>query len=138
MDGVDFVNGADSATVNKLNAGLLASFCKPTPGTPHPNADRLHNAKPKDDINSPWPLELPQPGKEQNDEQKRQLEESEKNFALVVVEPYEWPRFVRCGSSGRAAAIPSSKEASCRPPSRAMWLLATERSPPKTTYSGTT
>ena len=74
---------------NKLNAGLLASFCRPTPGSAHPNADRLHTAKPKDDVNSPWPLELPQPGKEENDEQKRQLEESERNFALVVVEPYK-------------------------------------------------
>ncbi|CDS01657.1 hypothetical protein [Sporisorium scitamineum] len=75
--------------LNKLNAGLLASFCRPTPGTPHPNADRLGEAKPKDDVNSPWPLELPQPGKEETEEQKRQLEESEKNFALVVVEPYK-------------------------------------------------
>ncbi|SJX63148.1 related to tRNA dihydrouridine synthase [Sporisorium reilianum f. sp. reilianum] len=74
---------------NKLNAGLLASFCKPTPGTAHPNADRLGAAQPKDDISSPWPLELPQPGKEETDEQKRQLQECEKNFALVVVEPYK-------------------------------------------------
>ncbi|PWY99445.1 FMN-linked oxidoreductase [Testicularia cyperi] len=82
-------DGERTRIFNKLNAGLLASFCRPTPGTPHPNADRLHQAKPKDDINSPWPLELPQPGKEENEEQKRQLEESEKNFALVVVEPYK-------------------------------------------------
>lgn len=74
---------------NKLNAGLLASFCRPTPGTPHPNAQQLGQAKAKDDTSSPWPLELPQPGKEENEEQKRQLEESEKNFALVVVEPYK-------------------------------------------------
>ncbi|SPO24440.1 related to tRNA dihydrouridine synthase [Ustilago trichophora] len=82
-------DGERKRIFNKLNAGLLASFCRPTPGSPHPNADRLHSAKPKDDTSSPWPLELPQPGKEENEEQKRQLEESEKNFALVVVEPYK-------------------------------------------------
>lgn len=74
---------------NKLNAGLLASFCRPTPGSPHPNAHRLDAAKPKDDTSSPWPLQLPQPGKEENEEQKEQLKQSEKNFALVVVEPYK-------------------------------------------------
>ncbi|GAC76097.1 tRNA-dihydrouridine synthase [Moesziomyces antarcticus T-34] len=74
---------------DKLNAGLLASFCRPTPGSAHPNADSLHQAKPKDDTSSPWPLELPSPGKEENEEQKKMLEESEKNFALVVVEPYK-------------------------------------------------
>lgn len=82
-------DGERTRIFNKLNAGLLASFCRPTPGTAHPNADRLSSAKPKDDTSSPWPLELPQPGKEENDEQKKQLEESEKNFALVVVEPYK-------------------------------------------------
>ncbi|SPO45463.1 related to tRNA dihydrouridine synthase [Moesziomyces antarcticus] len=74
---------------DKLNPGLLASFCRPTPGSAHPNADRLQQAKPKDDTSSPWPLELPSPGKEENEEQKRMLEQSEKNFALVVVEPYK-------------------------------------------------
>lgn len=82
-------DGERTRIFNKLNAGLLASFCRPTPGTPHPNADRLDSAEPKDDTSSPWPLELPQPGKEENDKQKEQLKESEKNFALVVVEPYK-------------------------------------------------
>lgn len=82
-------DGERKRIFEKLNAGLLASFCRLTPGTAHPNADRLEQAKPKDDTSSPWPLELPQPGKEENDQQKKQLEESEKNFALVVVEPYK-------------------------------------------------
>ncbi|EST05209.1 Pyridoxamine 5'-phosphate oxidase, Alr4036 family, FMN-binding domain protein [Kalmanozyma brasiliensis GHG001] len=82
-------DGERTRIFNKLNAGLLASFCRPTPGTPHPNAAKLDSAKPKDDTSSPWPLELPQPGKEENDKQKEQLKESEKNFALVVVEPYK-------------------------------------------------
>ncbi|SNX83781.1 related to tRNA dihydrouridine synthase [Melanopsichium pennsylvanicum] len=82
-------DGERTRIFNKLNAGLLASFCRPTPGTTHPNAERLNSAKPKDDTSSPWPLELPQPGKEDNEQQKKQLEESEKNFALVVVEPYK-------------------------------------------------
>ncbi|KAJ1026823.1 hypothetical protein NDA16_002120 [Ustilago loliicola] len=91
MDGGDKFDwdGERKRIFEKLNAGLLASFCRPTPGTAHPNADRLNSAKPKDDTSSPWPLELPQPGKEENEEQKKQLEESEKNFALVVVEPYK-------------------------------------------------
>jgi tRNA-dihydrouridine synthase 2 len=72
---------------NKLSPGLLASFCRPTPGTHHPNADRLSQAQAKDDISSPWPLELPLPGQEASEEQKRQLEESQNNFALVVIEP---------------------------------------------------
>lgn len=82
-------DGERTRIFNKLNPGLLASFCRPIPGTPHPNAQQLDLAKPKDDTSSPWPLELPQPGKEENDEQKKQLEQSEKNFALVVVEPYK-------------------------------------------------
>ncbi|GAC97492.1 potential tRNA dihydrouridine synthase [Pseudozyma hubeiensis SY62] len=82
-------DGERTRIFNKLNPGLLASFCRPTPGTPHPNSQQLDSAKPKDDTSSPWPLELPQPGKEENDEQKKQLEQSEKNFALVVVEPYK-------------------------------------------------
>lgn len=82
-------DGERTRIFNKLSPGLLASFCRPIPGSPHPNANQLSSAKPKDDTNSPWPLELPQPGKEENDEQKRQLEESEKNFALVVIEPYK-------------------------------------------------
>ncbi|KAJ9479408.1 tRNA-dihydrouridine(20) synthase [NAD(P)+] [Pseudozyma hubeiensis] len=82
-------DGERTRIFNKLNPGLLASFCRPTPGTPHPNAQQLDSAKPKDDTSSPWPLELPQPGKEENDEQKKQLEQSEKNFGLVVVEPYK-------------------------------------------------
>ncbi|KAI3482271.1 hypothetical protein L1887_55104 [Cichorium endivia] len=80
---------SDRSSPLSLNAGLLASFCRPTPGSAHPNADSLHQAKPKDDTSSPWPLELPSPGKEENEEQKKMLEESEKNFALVVVEPYK-------------------------------------------------
>lgn len=62
---------------NKLNPGLLASFARPTPSSDHPNASKLADAKPKDDLSSPWPLELPQPGKEENEEQKKLLAESE-------------------------------------------------------------
>lgn len=73
---------------NKLNAGLLASFCRPTPGSDHPAGEAaLASARPKDATNSPWPLELPQPGGEETEEQRQQLAEAERNFALVVMEP---------------------------------------------------
>lgn len=32
-------------------------------------------------------MKLPAPGKEENDEQRKHLKESEKNFALLVFEP---------------------------------------------------
>lgn len=72
----------------KLSPGLLASFARPTPGSLHPNAEQFkefgkgHGAgegdEGKDDKNSPWPLELPAPGREENEEQKKLLKESEK------------------------------------------------------------
>ncbi|EPQ27549.1 uncharacterized protein PFL1_05087 [Pseudozyma flocculosa PF-1] len=80
-------DGERSRIFNKLNPGLLASFCRPTPGSAHPNLDALDTARPKDDTSSPWPLELPQPGKEETEQQRQQLRESEKNFALLVIEP---------------------------------------------------
>lgn len=71
----------------KLSPGLLASFARPTPGSEHPNASQFtafgsgdgagEGGDGKDQKNSPWPLELPAPGKEENDEQKRLLKESE-------------------------------------------------------------
>lgn len=82
-------DGERKRIFEKLSPGLLASFCRPIPGSPHPNAHQLHTAKPKDSTNSPWPLELPPPGKEENDQQRQQLAESERNFALVVIEPYK-------------------------------------------------
>lgn len=71
----------------KLSPGLLASFARPTPGSKHPQegSGKLEGKGPgeggeddgKDDLESPWPLELPQPGKEETQEQKEQLAESE-------------------------------------------------------------
>jgi tRNA-dihydrouridine synthase 2 len=71
----------------KLSPGLLASFARPTPGSKHPQegSGKLEGKGPgeggeddgKDDLESPWPLELPQPGKEENEQQKKQLAESE-------------------------------------------------------------
>jgi len=77
---------------NKLSPGLLASFARPIPGSDHPNSKEFtdfgegkldgagegEEGKDKDAKNSPWPLELPQPGKEENDEQNQQLKEAEK------------------------------------------------------------
>ncbi|KAN0065697.1 tRNA-dihydrouridine synthase 2 [Thecaphora frezii] len=80
-------DGERTRIFNKLSPGLLASFCRPVPGSPHPNASALHSAKPKDDTSSPWPLQLPQPGKEETEQQKEWLRQSEQNFALVVIEP---------------------------------------------------
>jgi tRNA-dihydrouridine synthase 2 len=77
-----------SRIFEKLSPGLLASFARPTPGSHHPQqgTDKLQGKGPgegseddgKDDLESPWPLELPQPGKEESQEQKEQLAESEK------------------------------------------------------------
>jgi len=71
----------------KLSPGLLASFARPTPGSKHPQegSGKLKGKGPgegseddgKDDLESPWPLELPQPGKEETDDQKKHLAESE-------------------------------------------------------------
>ncbi|CAO1613373.1 unnamed protein product [Sympodiomycopsis kandeliae] len=83
---------------SKLSPGLLASFARPIPGSDHPNQSQFsafgkgdgaaEGEDGKDDKNSPWPLELPQPGKEENEEQKKLLKESEANFALLVFEPH--------------------------------------------------
>lgn len=70
----------------KLSPGLLASFARPTPGSPHPNSASLSarggpgslDERAKDKLESPWPLELPQPGKEASEEQKELLAEAEK------------------------------------------------------------
>lgn len=69
----------------KLSPSLLASFARPMPGSKHPNSDQLKGGEDgpgeggegKDDKNSPWPLELPAPGKEENEKQKKLLQESE-------------------------------------------------------------
>ena len=80
----------------KLSPELLASFTRPMPGGAHPQEAQLNDAKgpgegevedAKNEKESPWPMQLPQPGKEENDEQKQLLAEAEKNFALIVVEP---------------------------------------------------
>lgn len=76
---------------NKLSPGLLASFCRPIPGSDHPNSEKFKDFGKgnldgagegkegvKDDLNSPWPLELPPPGKEENQEQKDWLKVAEK------------------------------------------------------------
>ncbi|KAK0542761.1 tRNA-dihydrouridine synthase 2 [Tilletia horrida] len=88
---------------HKMSPGLLASFARPTPGSKHPNADRLgegeggpgEDDKPaKDDLQSPWPQELPQPTKldggkdDLTQEQQKLLQESQSNFALLVLEPH--------------------------------------------------
>lgn len=71
----------------KLSPELLASFTRPLPGGPHPHQDKLDTAKgpgegdveeAKNEKESPWPMQLPQPGKEENEEQKKLLAESEK------------------------------------------------------------
>ncbi|UZJ53060.1 hypothetical protein CBS101457_002380 [Exobasidium rhododendri] len=72
----------------KLSPGLLASFARPSPGTKHPQegSGKLQGKGPgegseedgKDDLESPWPLELPQPGNEETQEQKDLLAESER------------------------------------------------------------
>lgn len=76
-----------SRIFEKLSPGLLASFARPTPGSRHPQEGNteLKGRGPgegseedgKDQLESPWPLELPQPGKEENQEQTRLLAESE-------------------------------------------------------------
>lgn len=76
-----------SRIFEKLSPGLLASFARPTPGSKHPEegSEKLNGKGPgegsegdgKDDLESPWPLELPQPGKEETEEQKKLLAESE-------------------------------------------------------------
>ncbi|KAE8230472.1 hypothetical protein CF326_g4524 [Tilletia indica] len=86
----------------KMSPNLLASFARPVPGSEHPNAAKLgdeqggpgEDDKPaKDDLQSPWPQELPQPQKldggeeDLTDEQKKTLEVSKSNFALLVMEP---------------------------------------------------
>lgn len=72
---------------SKLSPSLLASFARPTPGSDHPNQGQFsefgkgdgagEGDEGKDDKNSPWPLELPAPGKEETEEQKKLLKESE-------------------------------------------------------------
>lgn len=85
-----------SRIFEKLSPDLLASFTRPTPSGPHPHNERLKDGQgpgegdpeeAKDDTNSPWTLKLPQPGQEENDEQKKLLEEAERNFALIVIDP---------------------------------------------------
>lgn len=71
----------------KLSPSLLASFARPVPGSDHPNQSHFsafgegdgagEGEEGKDNKNSPWPLELPAPGKEENDEQRRLLKDSE-------------------------------------------------------------
>lgn len=75
-----------SRIFEKLSPGLLASFARPTPGSKHPQegSEKLNDKGPgegseddgKDDLESPWPLELPQPGKEETQEQKKLLADS--------------------------------------------------------------
>ncbi|CAO1636885.1 unnamed protein product [Parajaminaea phylloscopi] len=82
----------------KLSPSLLASFVRPTPSGPHPHNDKFkafgqgegaaEGEDSKDEVNQPWPQELPPPDKAETEEQKRQLAESEKNFALIVFEPF--------------------------------------------------
>ncbi|KAK0530781.1 tRNA-dihydrouridine synthase 2 [Tilletia horrida] len=88
----------------KMSPGLLASFARPVPGSEHPNAAKLGDTqggpgeddKPaKDELQSPWPQELPQPNKKDggeadlSEEQKKLLEISKSNFALLVLEPHQ-------------------------------------------------
>jgi len=87
----------------KMSPNLLASFSRPVPGSEHPNATKLPSEDDgpgedgkgvKDDLQSPWPQELPQPEKldggeaEFSEEQKQTYETSKSNFALLVLEPH--------------------------------------------------
>lgn len=85
---------------DKMSPELLASFTRPNPSGPHPHGASQKSelaSKPgpgegdpeeaKNDTESPWPITLPQPGKEENDEQRKLLAEAERNFALVVMNP---------------------------------------------------
>lgn len=72
----------------KLSPSLLASFVRPTPSGRHPNDDQFEafgkgdgaaeGENSRDETNHPWPAELPTPDKAETEEQKKQLEESEK------------------------------------------------------------
>lgn len=68
------------STFNHLNGHMRASWCRPVPGTPMKGGydDALE-----------WPESVPALGEAKNEEEKRNMEEALKNFALVVIEPFE-------------------------------------------------
>lgn len=59
---------------------MRASWCRPVPGTPLKGGydDALE-----------WPESVPALGDAKNEEEKKNVEEALKNFALVVIEPFE-------------------------------------------------
>ncbi|KAI6015632.1 pyridoxamine 5'-phosphate oxidase-domain-containing protein [Pisolithus marmoratus] len=68
------------STFNHLNGHMRASWCRPVPGTPMKGGydDALE-----------WPESLPALGEAKDEEEEKNVEEALKNFALVVIEPFE-------------------------------------------------
>ncbi|KAG9313872.1 pyridoxamine 5'-phosphate oxidase-domain-containing protein [Chiua virens] len=62
-----------------MSGRMKASWCRPVPGTPLKSEDEMKE----------WPETLPNVGKGESDEERRNLEMALGNFALVVVEPFE-------------------------------------------------
>ncbi len=69
----------------KMNPPLLASFARPPPGSRHPNADKISKEGPgneheekANDVENPWPMELPKPDEAEKEEEKKALTESDK------------------------------------------------------------
>ncbi|KAF8713844.1 Pyridoxamine 5'-phosphate oxidase, partial [Rhizoctonia solani] len=66
-------------TFNNLVPPIRASFARPTPGSPladHTDAER-------------WPQKLPEKGKEETEEEKKQVKEALENFSLLLLEPLD-------------------------------------------------
>jgi pyridoxamine 5'-phosphate oxidase len=66
-------------TFNSLPAFLRASFVRPTPGSLLSNPNDAYK----------WPTTLPESGKEESEEDRRNMKEALKNFAVIVLEPLE-------------------------------------------------
>ncbi|KAG9101757.1 hypothetical protein FRC07_010278 [Ceratobasidium sp. 392] len=66
-------------TFNSIPGSIRAGFARPTPGSVLSNPDDAKK----------WPTELPEIGKEKSEEEKKQVEEALKNFAVLVLEPLE-------------------------------------------------
>ncbi|KAG8708248.1 hypothetical protein FRC09_001360 [Ceratobasidium sp. 395] len=66
-------------TFNSLPAFLRASYVRPTPGSKLSNPDDAKK----------WPKELPESGNEGSEEERKQVQEALKNFAVLLLEPVE-------------------------------------------------
>jgi hypothetical protein len=69
-------------TFEGVSPQMRATWARPTPGSPMPGSGQYNEAK-------KWPEKLPTLAEAKDEKERAEVEVAMKNFALIVIEPYD-------------------------------------------------